>query len=144
MWHIVFNFGCVNNLWELLKWFTRILILILENEKERSGRKCNQNGKPKQDEYLLSDVLYVTEYISILISIVNIWSLFPEIIYLFILWIFIPDVANQSVRFDDKGDGLARYTIYNYQKDENSNTSDYKVCISDVHKRTMRNVKSFM
>ena len=36
------------------------------------------------------------------------------------------DVANSTVRFDDKGDGLARYTIYNYQKDAENNT-DYKV-----------------
>ena len=41
--------------------------------------------------------------------------------------ISIADVANSTVRFDEKGDGLARYTIYNYQKDEDSNTTDYKV-----------------
>jgi hypothetical protein len=41
--------------------------------------------------------------------------------------ISISDVANSTVRFDEKGDGLARYTIYNYQKDEDSNTTDYKV-----------------
>ena len=40
--------------------------------------------------------------------------------------IYVSDVANSSVKFDEKGDGLARYTIYNYQKDEQNNT-DYKV-----------------
>ena len=40
--------------------------------------------------------------------------------------LYISDVANSSVKFDEKGDGLARYTIYNYQKDEQNNT-DYKV-----------------
>ena len=39
---------------------------------------------------------------------------------------YVSDVANSSVKFDEKGDGLARYTIYNYQKDEQNNT-DYKV-----------------
>lgn len=38
----------------------------------------------------------------------------------------ISDIANSTVRFDEKGDGLARYTIYNYQKNSD-NTTDYKV-----------------
>lgn len=42
------------------------------------------------------------------------------------LMIFIPDIANSTVKFDSKGDGLARYTIYNYQRNEMGKT-DYKV-----------------
>jgi len=36
------------------------------------------------------------------------------------------DVANSTVKFDEMGDGLARYTIYNYQRDSRGKT-DYKV-----------------
>lgn len=35
-------------------------------------------------------------------------------------------MANASVKFDENGDGIPRYTIYNYQKDENGR-SDYRV-----------------
>ena len=52
---------------------------------------------------------------------------------------FLSDVANSTVRFDEKGDGLARYTIYNYKKNPD-NTTDYKVsmingliCIRSSH-----------
>ena len=45
--------------------------------------------------------------------------------------LYVSDVANSSVKFDEKGDGLARYTIYNYQKDEQNNT-DYKVQILTI------------
>ena len=38
----------------------------------------------------------------------------------------VSDIANSTVKFDEKGDGLARYTIYNYQKDGLGKT-DYKV-----------------
>ena len=35
-------------------------------------------------------------------------------------------MANSTVKFDEKGDGLARYTIYNYQRASNGKT-DYRV-----------------
>ena len=38
----------------------------------------------------------------------------------------IADIANSTVKFDEKGDGLGRYTIYNYQVDKDNKT-DYKV-----------------
>ena len=31
------------------------------------------------------------------------------------------------MKFDSKGDGLARYTIYNYQRDTRTGKTDYKV-----------------
>ena len=37
-------------------------------------------------------------------------------------------MANSTVQFDDKGDGLARYVIYNYQKSPRGKT-DYKAII---------------
>ena len=42
------------------------------------------------------------------------------------LCLLLPDIANSTVKFDDKGDGLGRYTIYNYQVDKDNKT-DYKV-----------------
>jgi hypothetical protein len=38
-------------------------------------------------------------------------------------------MANNIVKFDEKGDGLARYTIYNYQRSTTGKT-DYKVSTS--------------
>ena len=37
------------------------------------------------------------------------------------------DIADSQVKFDSSGDGLARYTIYNYQKNSQNNGYDYKV-----------------
>jgi hypothetical protein len=37
------------------------------------------------------------------------------------------DIANSTVKFDEKGDGLARYTIFNYQKKLEGAGYDYKV-----------------
>ena len=37
------------------------------------------------------------------------------------------DIANSTVKFDNKGDGLARYTIYNYQRDARTGKTDYKI-----------------
>jgi hypothetical protein len=36
-------------------------------------------------------------------------------------------MANSTVKFDEKGDGLARYTIFNYQKKLEGAGYDYKV-----------------
>ena len=36
-------------------------------------------------------------------------------------------MADSFVKFDEHGDGLARYTIYNYQKKTNGIGYDYKV-----------------
>ena len=44
-----------------------------------------------------------------------------------VIFVFLfSDIADSTVKFDSKGDGLARYTIYNYQRTENGKT-DYKV-----------------
>ena len=40
--------------------------------------------------------------------------------------LYFSDVANSTVKFDEKGDGLGRYTIYNYQKTKDNET-DYKI-----------------
>ena len=40
---------------------------------------------------------------------------------------YFPDIANSTVKFDSKGDGLARYTIYNYQRDARTGKTDYKI-----------------
>jgi hypothetical protein len=40
---------------------------------------------------------------------------------------FSSDIGKSIVKFDEKGDGPARYTIYNYQKNLADNTFDYKV-----------------
>ena len=37
------------------------------------------------------------------------------------------DIANSTVKFDSKGDGLARYTIYNYQRDTRTGKTDYTI-----------------
>lgn len=37
------------------------------------------------------------------------------------------DMAQSSVKFDENGDGMARYTIYNYQKNPVDGTFDYAV-----------------
>ena len=37
------------------------------------------------------------------------------------------DLAESIVKFDEKGDGPARYTILNYQKNAETNGYDYKV-----------------
>ena len=42
-------------------------------------------------------------------------------------WSDFSDIADSQVKFDSSGDGLARYTIYNYQKNSQSNGYDYKV-----------------
>lgn len=36
-------------------------------------------------------------------------------------------MAKSRVKFDEKGDGLARYTIFNYQKSPADSSFDYKV-----------------
>ena len=36
-------------------------------------------------------------------------------------------MADSSVKFDKNGDGIARYTIYNYQKRLSDGATDYKV-----------------
>ena len=38
----------------------------------------------------------------------------------------ISDIANSTVKFDSKGDGLARYTVYNYRRDAATGETDYK------------------
>ena len=43
---------------------------------------------------------------------------------------FYADMANSTVKFDEKGDGLARYTIFNYQKKLEGAGYDYKVSLS--------------
>ena len=40
-------------------------------------------------------------------------------------------MAKSTVKFDEKGDGPARYTIYNYQKNHADSTFDYKVRSSE-------------
>ena len=35
-------------------------------------------------------------------------------------------MADSSVKFDKNGDGIARYTIYNYQKRLSDGATDYK------------------
>lgn len=40
---------------------------------------------------------------------------------------FFLDLAGSIVKFDEKGDGPARYTIYNYQKNSKNQGFDYKV-----------------
>ena len=42
-------------------------------------------------------------------------------------WLACSDIADSIVKFDESGDGLARYTIYNYQKNSHNNGYDYKV-----------------
>ena len=37
------------------------------------------------------------------------------------------DMANSIVKFDEHGDGPARYTIYNYQKNTKGSGYDYQV-----------------
>ena len=37
------------------------------------------------------------------------------------------DLAESIVKFDEKGDGPARYTIFNYQKNDQNNGYDYRV-----------------
>ena len=39
----------------------------------------------------------------------------------------ISDLAESIVKFDEKGDGPARYTIFNYQKNDRNNGYDYRV-----------------
>ena len=39
----------------------------------------------------------------------------------------ITDMADSFVKFDEHRDGLARYTIYNYQKNTRGSGYDYKV-----------------
>lgn len=39
----------------------------------------------------------------------------------------VPDLANSEVKFDEQGDGLARYDILNYQKLPNTSGYHYKV-----------------
>ena len=51
-------------------------------------------------------------------------------------------MADSSVKFDDNGDGIARYTIYNYQKDE-TGRSDYKV-IGKWHSELMMDAKDVL
>ena len=36
-------------------------------------------------------------------------------------------MANSIVKFDEHGDGLARYTIFNYQRKTSGTGYDYKV-----------------
>lgn len=52
---------------------------------------------------------------------------------------FKKDMAQSSVKFDKNGDGIARYTIFNYQKDENGR-SDYKI-IGKWHSQLMMDAK---
>lgn len=40
---------------------------------------------------------------------------------------FVLDIAGSSVKFDRRGDGLARYDILNYQKLQNGTGYHYKV-----------------
>lgn len=47
-------------------------------------------------------------------------------------FISLADIANSSVKFDKKGDGLPRYIIYNYQKDLATGKTDYKVRLITV------------
>ena len=44
-------------------------------------------------------------------------------------------MANSTVKFDEKGDGLARYTIFNYQKKLEGAGYDYKVRVPDMTTR---------
>lgn len=39
----------------------------------------------------------------------------------------VTDIAGSSVKFDKRGDGLARYDILNYQKLQNGTGYHYKV-----------------
>ena len=41
--------------------------------------------------------------------------------------IFYSDLAESIVKFDEKGDGPARYTIYNYQRNHKTSSYDYRV-----------------
>ena len=41
-------------------------------------------------------------------------------------------MANSTVQFDEKGDGLARYRIFNYQKKNGGSGYDYKVSFTLV------------
>ena len=44
-----------------------------------------------------------------------------------VIFLVTEDMANSIVKFDEHGDGLARYTIYNYQKKTTGTGYDYKV-----------------
>ncbi|XP_054710934.1 metabotropic glutamate receptor-like [Uloborus diversus] len=45
----------------------------------------------------------------------------------YLLNVSFTDLGGNQVKFDQQGDGLGRYTIYNYQKDDNSSNYYYKV-----------------
>ncbi len=45
----------------------------------------------------------------------------------YLLKVDFTDMANSTVKFDAKGDGLARYTVYNYQRDAATGKTDYRV-----------------
>ena len=45
----------------------------------------------------------------------------------FIFTVSSADLADSLVRFDRHGDGLPRYTLYNYQQNSRATGWDYKV-----------------
>lgn len=56
----------------------------------------------------------------------------------YLLKVDFTDVANSTVQFDANGDGIARYTIFNYQKNPIDGSTDYKV-IGKWHSELMMN-----
>ena len=48
-------------------------------------------------------------------------------IHVCIYFFLFSDMANSSVKFDENGDGIPRYTIYNYQKRQTDNGTHYKI-----------------
>ncbi|XP_040579714.2 LOW QUALITY PROTEIN: metabotropic glutamate receptor-like [Lepeophtheirus salmonis] len=60
----------------------------------------------------------------------------------YLLKVDFKDMVNSTVKFDDKGDGPARYMIYNYQRNPDNNTV-YKIIGKWYHKLQM-NVSDIM
>ena len=57
----------------------------------------------------------------------NKWPCYLLNVILNIYFFNFSDMADSSVKFDKNGDGIARYTIYNYQKRLSDGATDYKV-----------------
>ena len=53
------------------------------------------------------------------------------------------DLAESIVKFDEKGDGPARYTIFNYQKNDQNNGYDYRVSFFDDFSSIVRKQEKF-
>ena len=54
------------------------------------------------------------------------------------------DLAESIVKFDEKGDGPARYTIFNYQKNDQNNKYDYRVSFLVIFLQMRRDTRTFL